>query len=248
MPRTLIAGNWKMNGHGPDSISLAAAVEEGERAGLDVLICPAYPFIAQAALAKRHSVQLGAQDCSPHMNGAHTGDVSASMLVDLGCDTVIIGHSERRQDHGEEDGLVEAKLKAANSQGLHVILCVGETLKQREEGKAESVVAQQLSHLENASYTAKNLTVAYEPVWAIGTGKTAGEDEIADMHGFIRKILQQALADGDEIAILYGGSVKPDNALSILSLDNVNGALVGGASLQADDFNAIIEAARKTKD
>lgn len=234
-----------MNGDTKGAIALAAAIGESTHPGVSVLICPPFPYLGQCAIAKAAGVQLGAQDCSPFASGAHTGDVSAAMLADLGCETVILGHSERRQDHGEGDGLIRAKIKSAHAHGLKVIACVGETLAERDAGEAEAIVQAQIEALLSPELTPDNIVIAYEPVWAIGTGKTATEDEIADMHAFIHKILREGLADGDRIAILYGGSVKPDNAKSILAISHVGGALIGGASLNPDDFNAIIEVAEK---
>lgn len=241
MPRPLIAGNWKMNLNAGESVSLAAGI--GSSPSMDVLICPAFPYISECALAKSAPVLIGAQDCSPHGNGAHTGDISASMLADLKCNMVIVGHSERRQDHAEQGGLVKAKMMAAHNAGLKTILCVGETLVERESGNATAIVKQQLDDSVFSACHASNMAVAYEPVWAIGTGKTASADDIEQMHAFIRQYLIETLADGEQISILYGGSVKPTNASEILSIAHVNGALIGGASLKADDFNAIIQAA-----
>jgi triosephosphate isomerase len=237
--KSLIAGNWKMNG-------LAAAASEvdsllGKLGGAvpadrDVLICP--PATLAAAFASRFSsegIQIGGQDCHQTVSGAHTGDISAEMLADCGASHVIVGHSERRADHGEGDALVKAKAAAALQAGLTPIICVGETREEREAGKATDVVGGQLAgSLPDAG---ASFVVAYEPVWAIGTGLTPTNDDIAGMHDFIRARTPEGTR------LLYGGSVKPGNAKEILRISNVNGALVGGASLKADDFYAIIAAA-----
>jgi len=237
--RPLIAGNWKMFG-------LAAALGEldalKERLGAspsaaDVAICPPATLIAQAAWKlKGSAILLGGQDCHTAVEGAHTGDVSAAMLADAGAKLVIVGHSERRRDHGESDGLVRAKAEAALAAGLTPIVCVGETIEDRKGGRAETVVGAQLTGSVPA---AGDVVVAYEPVWAIGTGLTPTLDEIAAMHAFIRG---QLGARGAGTRVLYGGSVKPGNAGEILALDDVDGALVGGASLKAADFSAVIAA------
>ncbi len=237
--KSLIAGNWKMNG-------LAASASEVEAllakmggavpADRDVLICP--PSTLVASFASRYSdegVQVGGQDCHQNASGAHTGDISAAMLADAGASHVIVGHSERRADHAETDDVVKAKAAAALKAGLTPIICVGETREQREAGEATDVVGNQLTgSLPDAGGV---YVVAYEPVWAIGTGLTPTNDDIAEMHDFIRARTPEGTR------LLYGGSVKPGNAKEILAISNVNGALVGGASLKADDFYAIIAAA-----
>ncbi|MGE0409943.1 MAG: triose-phosphate isomerase [Amphiplicatus sp.] len=233
--RPLIAGNWKMNGL---SSSLAELDRLGERiAGRDlaceVVLCPPATLLAAMALrAASYGVGLGGQDCHMKESGAHTGDISALMLKDAGASYVIVGHSERRADHVETDALVKAKAAAARAAGLIPIICVGETAAERAAGKAEAVVGRQLA----GSLPEGDLVVAYEPVWAIGTGLTPTAKDIAAMHAFIRGVI------GENRRILYGGSVKPSNARDILAIEDVNGALVGGASLKAEDFHAIIAA------
>ena len=238
--RQLIAGNWKMNG-------LAAALAEIEALarGLgtpacDVLICPAATLLARAAAtAKGTPIAIGGQDCHAEASGAFTGDVSAEMLRDAGATAVIVGHSERRQYHGETDAIVAAKAKAAWRAGLIAIICVGETEAQRDAGKAYDVCQSQLAGSVPPGATAQNTAIAYEPVWAIGTGKTPTTPDIAQMHAHIKACLAAPLR------ILYGGSVKPSNAAEILGLADVGGALVGGASLKAADFLTIVTASRK---
>lgn len=206
----------------------------------DLMICPPATLTMSAAVvAVGSKVAIGAQDCHAKASGAHTGDISAEMLADSGATAVIVGHSERRADHGETDAIVKAKAEAALRAGVTAIVCVGETQAERDAGKQNDVVGRQLSGSLPQGGTAGNLVVAYEPVWAIGTGRTPSNAEIASMHGFIRASLSAALPDGNRVRILYGGSVKPANAAEILALNDVNGALVGGASLKAVDFLAI---------
>ena len=241
MRQTLIVGNWKMNGVTADLAWAEAMMEAlpdgpGVRA---VAVCP--PVTLTSAFAARLPgwISLGGQDCSERHAGAHTGDVAAPMLADLGCRYVIVGHSERRADHGETDATVKAKAAAALKAGLTPIVCVGETLAQREAGEAESVaVAQLLASLPEAEPGA--VAVAYEPVWAIGTGRSAGAQDAQAMHAALRAALPGD--QRDHTVIVYGGSVKPDNAEALLSRPDVDGALVGGASLNAADFAAIIAA------
>lgn len=238
----LIAGNWKMNMTRADGLALAGAVASGASAELecDVLICPPATLIWPVAeTVAGTAVAVGGQDCHPAAHGAHTGDIAAEMLADLGCGYAIVGHSERRADHGEGDAVVRAKAEAAHRAGLTAIVCVGETGAERDAGKANEVVARQIKGSLPAAADATNTVVAYEPVWAIGTGKTATPADVADMHGHIRSLLP----DQDAMRILYGGSVKPGNAAELLALDDVDGALVGGASLKAEDFLAIAGAA-----
>ena len=245
--KTLIAGNWKMNGTLDVCGSLAVGVLDGveKNASLldkvEFLICP--PFVALSAVERYLSerpqlVKLGAQNCSAYGSGAYTGDVSAEMVKDCGASYVIIGHSERREVFGEGDDELVKKVEQALSNGVKVIFCVGETDAQREAGSENAVVGSQLGVVLSSglSLNADNFVVAYEPVWAIGTGKVATVDDVEAMHGFIRGQLQESLADYDQIRILYGGSVKPENAKEILAVANVNGALIGGASLKAKDF------------
>ncbi len=242
--RQLIAGNWKMHGLAADAVALAKGVAAGSQGlGCDVLVCPPSVHVAAVAQAVAGSpVAAGGQDCHPEKQGAHTGDVSAPMLRDIGATWVILGHSERRQNHAETDALVRAKTLAAVAAGLTPIVCVGETEDQRTSGRETEVVGGQLTGSLPENFAG---VVAYEPVWAIGTGKTATEDDVAAMHGFIRQqLVRQFGPAGNGILILYGGSVRPANAASLLAVPNVGGALVGGASLKADDFLAIARAAK----
>jgi triosephosphate isomerase len=235
--RQLIAGNWKMHGRLADIAAYAAAL--GQAPGhVDLLVCPPFPLLDRFAGALNGSpVALGAQDCHPEAQGAHTGDVSAPMLKEAGASYVILGHSERRESHGESNAVICAKTRAAMAAGLTPIVCVGETAAEREGGVAEQVVRTQLRHSLPADFSG---VIAYEPVWAIGTGKTPTEADVAAMHGAIRAALVAQLgAARGGIKILYGGSVKPANAASLLALPEVGGALVGGASLKAEDFLAI---------
>ena len=247
-PRPLVAGNWKMNGllAGREEARLVAERIAARPAACDVLICP--PFTLIAPLAKtldKSAILRGGQDCHPAQSGAHTGDVSAEMLSDLACSHVIVGHSERRADHGESDVLVRAKAEAAISQSLTAIVCIGETEAERDRGETLDVVKRQLAGSVPDAATAASVTIAYEPVWAIGTGRTPTPDDVAEVHGVIRNELASRFGqDGHGMRILYGGSVKPANASELMSVANVDGALVGGASLKADDFDGIIEAYR----
>jgi triosephosphate isomerase len=241
--RPLIAGNWKMHGSMAEAAALAGAVREGA-AGLpaDLLVCPTFLHVAGVAAAVAGSVvAVGAQDCHAAAKGAHTGDVSAPMLRDAGATHVILGHSERRADHGETDAQVRAKVVAAAAAGLVPVVCVGETEAERLAGEAEAVVERQLAESLPDGFAG---VVAYEPVWAIGTGRTPTEADIAAIHGTIRgRLAARFGAVGQGMRILYGGSMKPGNAKSILALENVDGGLVGGASLVAADFLAIARAA-----
>lgn len=241
----LIAGNWKMNGTtdwvGEFTRMVARAPEAP--AGVSLLVCPPATLLAKFAdRATVSPLQLGGQDCHPDASGAHTGDLSAEMLADVGATFVIVGHSERRQNHGEDDALVGRKALGAQRAGLTAIVCVGETEAERDAGEAEDVVTRQLAGSLPDGIDPSRLVVAYEPVWAIGTGRTASPDDIAAMHGVIRTALSARFPD-TVIKVLYGGSVKPDNAAAILATENVDGALVGGASLKADDFITIARAA-----
>ena len=244
-PRPLVAGNWKMNGTlaSLDEVSRLVEMLEGKGPRCEVMICPPATLIApMARLAATSAVRLGGQDCHTEAKGAHTGDISAEMLRDAGCSAVIVGHSERRADHGETDELVRRKAQAAHRAGLTAIICIGETLEEREAGHTLEVVAGQLEGSLPPSATADDTVVAYEPVWAIGTGLTPSLDQVAEVHGAIREQLRQRLGGpvGGAMRILYGGSVKPDNARELMSVGNVDGALVGGASLKAADFLGII--------
>jgi triosephosphate isomerase len=243
--RPLVAGNWKMNG-------LAASMAElnGIKAGADkladkaeLMVCPPATLLAQFAWASKGSkLTLGGQDCHAKASGAHTGDIAAEMLKDAGASAVIVGHSERRTDHHETDADVKAKALAAHRAGLTAIVCVGEQRAQREAGETLAVVGGQLDGSLPEAATGANLVVAYEPVWAIGTGLTPTPADVAEVHAFIRKkLFERYGAEGNDMRILYGGSVKPSNAKELLGLPNVNGALVGGASLKAADFLGIAE-------
>lgn len=241
--KKLIAGNWKMNGTLREALSftesLSAQVSGDLAEQIDFCVCPPFVHVGAVGIGLSSLILLGAQDCAETTNGAYTGDVSASMLKDIGCRYVILGHSERRQYHGEQEALIARKAEKAHEAGLVTIVCVGETEAQRESGKAESIVVEQLRGVIPPSSNSGNIVVAYEPVWAIGTGKTPTPENVATIHALIRKTLQEKLDNSDAIRILYGGSVKPENAAALLRLPNVDGALVGGASLKADLFLAI---------
>ena len=246
--RPLVAGNWKMNGL---AASLAEATKVADRlaeAGFkpqaDVMICPpATLVLSLAAKARSSPLVVGAQDCHAKASGAHTGDVSAEMLRDAGAGAVIVGHSERRTDHGETDAIVRAKCEAAHRAGLIAIVCVGETATERQAGKALDVVRRQLAGSLPGSCTAATTVVAYEPVWAIGTGLTPTVADVAEVHAALRSELSNRFnAEGQMMRLLYGGSVKASNARELMAVANVDGALVGGASLKADDFLGIIAA------
>lgn len=245
MAKALIAGNWKMNTLSQGAKALAGAVRDGAAplsGRADLVVCPPATALALVAAELAGSpVAVGGQDCHMKVEGAHTGDISAEMLKDAGAAYVILGHSERRADHGETDAVISAKARMAMNCGLRPIVCVGETLAQREKGSAQAVVQEQVFNAIPDGFAEAGGIVAYEPVWAIGTGKTATEQEIAEMHRFIRWLLgnRQMAA----VPILYGGSVKPANAAAILAVPEVGGALVGGASLVAADFLAIAAAA-----
>jgi triosephosphate isomerase len=246
--RPLIAGNWKMNGL-KDSAGefgqMTAGVGELWRK-VDLLICPPAPLIYTfAAVAIGSRIKVGAQDCHPKLSGAHTGDLSAEMLADAGASAIIVGHSERRADHGESDALVRSKAEAAWRAGLVAIVCIGETQTQRDAGSTLDICGGQLDGSLPDGATSANLVVAYEPVWAIGTGLTPTAKDVEQVHGFIReKLTKRFKTDGEKIRILYGGSVKPSNALELMAVPNVNGALVGGASLKAADFLGIAAGCR----
>jgi triosephosphate isomerase len=244
--RPLVAGNWKMNGLRGDGIALARALGERVRAGAprcDLAVCPPATLLEAVGQALAGTpVALGAQDCHPERSGAHTGDISAWMLADLGCRYVIVGHSERRADHGESNALVKAKAAAAHGAGLTAIVCLGETEAQRLAGETLAVVERQLTGSLPDGATAGNTVIAYEPVWAIGTGRTPTPEDVRAVHAHLRGLLRRRLADGEGVRILYGGSVKPDNAAILLAVADVDGALVGGASLKAEDFWAIAQA------
>ncbi len=244
--KKLIAGNWKMNGSLDEVCSLMNALTAGLGelpAKADFSISPPYVHIAMAQSMLPAGVALGAQDCAARENGAFTGDISAKMLKDVGCQMVILGHSERRQYHNETNELVAAKVALAHAAGLKAIVCVGETEAEREAGRQDAVVIDQIRKSLPERVNGDNTVIAYEPVWAIGTGKTPTPEDVAAIHATIRACLKEKLDNPDSMRILYGGSVKPENAGVLLTLPNVDGALVGGASLKADQFLAIAAAA-----
>ena len=244
--RPLIAGNWKMNGLRRDGVDRARALLARLRAAAprcDIAVfTPATLLQPMADVLRASPIALGGQDCHAEDSGAHTGDVSAAMLADAGCRYVIVGHSERRAAHGESDSLVRAKAAAAHRAGLCAVICIGESEAERDSGQTSEVVGAQLAGSLPAGASAENTVIAYEPVWAIGSGRTPGIDEIGAVHAHLRRLLGVALSDGGErLRLLYGGSVKPASAAEILALDEVNGALVGGASLAVDDLWAICQ-------
>jgi triosephosphate isomerase (TIM) len=235
--RPLVAGNWKMNGLSASAGELAKIIAGAERlANVDVMVCPPATLLAGFAAAARGSrVAIGAQDCHAVAAGAYTGDISAEMLKDAGAQAVIVGHSERRQYHGETDATVRDKALAARRAGLAAIICVGETRAERDARHARAVVRTQLEG--SLPDGMPDFAIAYEPVWAIGSGLTPTPRDVADMHGFIRQLVVSRFGEAaQQIRILYGGSVKPGNAAELLAVDNVDGALVGGASLKAEEF------------
>jgi triosephosphate isomerase len=241
----LVAGNWKMNGLQASLAELDALKEGLGGSRADVAVCPPATLLAKAVeRAAGSPILIGAQDCHPAAAGAHTGDISPEMIADAGGRLVIVGHSERRTDHGETDALVRAKAEAAWRAGLIAILCIGETAAERETSQTLMVLDRQLARSVPDGATATEVVIAYEPVWAIGTGLTPSTDDIAAAHAHIRSRLKERFGNpAAEIRIIYGGSVKPGNAKEILALADVNGALVGGASLKAADFLAIVAGA-----
>ena len=244
--RQLVAGNWKMNGLSADLVELEL-LKQGLSSAPDceIVVCPPASLIARAAWAVKGAFALGGQDCRAEAQGAFTGDISAEMLKDAGASHVIVGHSERRQYHGEKDVDVAAKARAAWRAGLVAIICIGETERERDAGHAHHICGGQVKASVPVEATPQNSAIAYEPVWAIGTGRTPSEADIIAMHAHIRRSVVEHLGEaGRTVRILYGGSVKPANAKAILSLNDVNGALVGGASLKARDFLEIIAAVR----
>ena len=247
--RPFVAGNWKMNGLSASLVEIEAmrrAVDAGEAGVAELVVCPPATLLAQAAWkVKGGKLGLGAQDCHPEASGAFTGDISAPMLKDAGASYVIVGHSERRTHHHETDQLVRAKAEAALKAGLTPIICIGETQAEREAGRQAAVVIRQLRRSLPPGATSETVVIAYEPVWAIGTGLTPTPGDIAVVHNGIRALLTEIGGpSAAKTRILYGGSVKPTNCGEILTLDNVDGALVGGASLKATDFLAIAAAYR----
>ena len=249
-PRSMVAGNWKMNGLKESHEQLDALgdmLTTSADADCDVLLCPPFTLVASFAATSTTQILIGGQDCHTNISGAHTGDVSAQMLADSGASHVIVGHSERRADHGEQSELVAQKAAAGIQAGLVAIVCVGETEAERDAGNTLEVVLSQVAESIPDSAEADNIIIAYEPVWAIGTGRTPTTEDVAEVHAAIRKALNERFGEaGNAIAILYGGSVKPANAVELMGVENVNGALVGGASLKATDFNGIIDAYRHT--
>lgn len=241
--RKLAAGNWKMNGVKAALSEIEALEASFPAPDCDVLICPPATLVAAMA-AIGSTVKVGGQDCHANASGAHTGDISAEILADAGATAVIVGHSERRADHGESDATVQAKAEAAWRAGLIAVICVGETEAERDAGNALSIVGGQMAGSIPAGATGANTVVAYEPVWAIGTGKVPTLEDIAEMHDYMRAELGKShAAEAENMRFLYGGSVKPSNAAEIFAVSNVDGALVGGASLKAADFGGIIAAA-----
>ena len=253
--KPLIAGNWKMNGLSRDGVALAKSL--ADRLGnaripnaFELLVCPPFTLISRIGeVIAGSALSLGGQDCHTKEKGAHTGDVSAWMLADLGCRYVIVGHSERRTNHGETDAQVQTKAAAAQAARLCPIVCVGETETERDQGRTIEVVGRQVEGSVPPGSTADKLVIAYEPVWAIGTGRTPTTPEVADMHGRIRQFLAAKLGAGEaqKMRILYGGSMKPGNAAELMALADVDGGLIGGASLVADDFWAIARASNVAK-
>jgi len=245
MRRKLVVGNWKMNGNRAANAELLAGINAAGPWDASVAVCAPFPYLADVALSLQGSrIQWGAQDCSAHESGAYTGEVSAAMAAEFGCHYVIVGHSERRAYHAESDQLVADKAKAALAHKLTPIVCVGETLAERDAGQTDAVVKRQLSAvIHTLAHCISQVVVAYEPVWAIGTGKTATPEQAQAVHALLRAQLHAATQKADEMLILYGGSVKADNATQLFSQADIDGGLIGGASLKAADFAAICKAA-----
>lgn len=240
--RPLIAGNWKMNGSATFATELAQGVSVGAPGVLaELLVCPPSVLIPTVAAALNETVALGGQDCHAAESGAHTGENSAEMLKDAGCGYVIVGHSERRTDHGETNEQVCAKAEAAHRAGLCAVICIGETDAERDTGKTLDVISAQLAGSVPAASNAANMVIAYEPVWAIGTGRTPTNDDVQEVHAHIRAVVKASRGDAAAagVRLLYGGSMKPENAKGLLALADVDGGLIGGASLKAADFLAI---------
>ncbi len=242
MRRKLAAGNWKMNGTEDSLIEVERLVAAHAAPSVDIVLCPPATLLSRMAARAGH-IGVGGQDCHAAASGAHTGDISVAMLADAGASHVIVGHSERRADHGETDATVRAKAEAVLAGGLTAIVCIGETLAEREAGRTLDVVGTQLAGSVPEAATGATAVIAYEPVWAIGTGKVATPVEIAEVHAFIRgELVNRFGAEGNAFRILYGGSVKASNAAEIFAVPDVDGALVGGASLKAADFSPIVTA------
>ncbi len=249
LAKPVVLGNWKMNCLRADGEALAMRLIEQHRGGVSagtLGICPPATLLAPiAGFLRGGPILLGGQDCAPEPHGAYTGDIGAPMLADVGCQLVIVGHSERRHGHGEDDGLVRAKAAAGHAAGLIVVLCVGETEAERDAGAEIAVLDRQLEGSLPEAASADNLVVAYEPVWAIGTGRTATDQDIATVHAHLRARIAALVPDGDAVRLLYGGSVKPANAGQIMAIAAVDGVLVGGASLDAGQFDAIYSAGQR---
>lgn len=247
--KKLIAGNWKMNGSLNEATVLMNALTDGLKSQPDLInkadfsVSPPFVHLSLVGSLLPQGIALGAQDCSVQPNGAYTGDISAGMLKDAGCQYVILGHSERRHHHGETSEQVAAKTVRAHEAGLKAIICVGETEEEREAGRQDAIVIDQIRKSLPDRVTGENTVIAYEPVWAIGTGKTPTPEDVEAIHATIRACLKEKLDNPESMRILYGGSVKPENAGTLLTIKNVDGALVGGASLKADQFLAIAAAA-----
>ena len=246
MRRKLVVGNWKMHGNRPANAELLAGLLAARPFTADVAVCVPFVFLSEtAATLAAGELRWGAQDVSAHEHGAYTGEVSAGMLAELGCRYTLVGHSERRALHSESDALVALKAQAALARGVTPVVCVGETLAEREAGQTEVVVKRQLSAvIHQLAHCAAEMVVAYEPVWAIGTGRTASPEQAQAVHAVLRAQLQAATGHGNTMTILYGGSVKPDNAATLFAQADIDGGLIGGASLKAADFVAICRAAR----
>ncbi|MFU1476762.1 triose-phosphate isomerase [Roseovarius sp. C7] len=247
MRRKLAAGNWKMNGDSATLDELATLADRHAASAVDLLICPPATLISRAA-DRAGAIRIGGQDCHAAPAGAHTGDISAAQLRDAGATAVILGHSERREDHDEHSDDVREKARAAHAQGLMAVICLGESLAQREAQNTLDIIGAQLSLSVPDSATGENTVIAYEPIWAIGTGLVPDTDQIGEVHDFIRNRLERRFGAGvgRSVRLLYGGSVKPENAASIFAVSNVDGALVGGASLKAADFSPIVSALEAT--
>ena len=245
MRRKLVVGNWKMNGSRASNAELLAALKQSGPWAAEVALCAPSPYLGEVALALQgEAIGWGAQDCSAYESGAYTGEVSAAMLAEFGCRFVLVGHSERRAQHAESDQLVADKAQAALAHGITPIVCVGETLAEREAGTTDAVVKRQLSAvIHTLAHCISQAVVAYEPVWAIGTGKTASPEQAQTVHAVLRAQLKAATEHADAMKILYGGSVKPDIAAVLFSQPDIDGGLIGGASLKASDFAAICRAA-----
>ncbi len=245
MRRKLVVGNWKMHGSRPANAELLAALLAARPFGADVAVCVPFVYLNETAATLAGSdLRWGAQDCSSHDQGAYTGEVSAAMLAECGCRYALVGHSERRAHHGEDDALVASKAQALLARGVTPIVCVGESLAQREAGETEAVVKRQLSAvIHQLAHCASEIVVAYEPVWAIGTGRTASPEQAQAVHHVLRAQLHAATGHGDGMKILYGGSVKADNAATLFAQADIDGGLIGGASLKAAEFIAICRAA-----